>query len=96
MDQLAALLLIVGCTSDSAVCTEIPAPTPVYRSVAECEAAKPLAVRLTTTYDQRVLATCHGVAPAMLDSATSVDWAVSRAGNLTVALTSEPNLVASR
>ncbi len=96
MEHVAALLLLVGCTSDSTVCTEIPVPTPIYRSMAECEAAKPLEMRLSGTFDRRVMGSCTGLSQAEVDGSASVEWAVNRAGQLSVALTDPPQLVASR
>lgn len=96
MEHVAALLLIVGCSPDSSVCTEIPVPQPIYRSIEACEAAKPLALRLTGTFDQRVMGSCTGLTEAELDGSASVEWAVNRAGTLAVELTDAPQLVASR
>ncbi len=96
MEHVAALLLIVGCSPDSTVCREIPVPQPIYRSMEACEAAKPLAVRLTGTFDTRVMASCAGLTQADLDGSASVEWAVNRAGRLTVALGEAPQLVAAR
>lgn len=96
MEHVAALLLLVGCTPDSSVCTEIPVPRPIYRSVGECEAAAPIEMRLSGTYDRRVMAKCTGLTQAELEGAVSVEWAVNRAGQLAVELTDAPQLVASR
>ncbi|WP_279479985.1 hypothetical protein [Aureimonas sp. SK2] len=96
MEHVAALLLIVGCTSDSSVCTEIPVPQPIYRGVGECEAAMPLAMRLSGTYDRRVMGSCTGLTQAEVDGSASVEWAVNGAGQLAVVLTDSPQLVASR
>ncbi|RIY02135.1 hypothetical protein D3218_07520 [Aureimonas flava] len=96
MEHVAALLLLVGCTPDSSVCTEIPVPQPIYRGLEECEAAKPLAMRLSGTYDRRVMASCTGLTQAELDGSASVEWAVNRAGDLAVKLDAAPQLVASR
>lgn len=96
MEHVAALLLIVGCTPDSSVCTEIPVPQPIYRSITECETTKPLAMRLSGTYDRRVMASCTGLTQAEIDGSASVEWAVNRAGNLSVILADPPQLVAAR
>lgn len=96
MEHVAALLLIVGCSTNTTVCTEIPVPQPIYRSVDACEAAKPLAMRLTGTFDRRLVANCAGLTQAELDGSASVEWAVNRAGHLIVAIADAPQLVASR
>lgn len=96
MEHVAALLLIVGCSPNSAVCAEIPVSQPIYRSIEACEAAKPLAMRLTGTFDNRVVASCTGLTQAELDGSASVEWAVNRAGQLMVEIADAPQLVASR
>ncbi|WP_061936454.1 hypothetical protein [Aureimonas sp. AU22] len=96
MEHVAALLLLVGCSPDASVCTEIPVPQPIYRSVGECEAAAPMEMRLSGTYDRRVMARCTGLTQSELDGSASVEWAVNRAGELAVVLTDAPQLVASR
>lgn len=94
MEQVAAFMLLVGCTPDAASCTEIPVPTPIYRSVEACEAAMPLAIRLSSTFDPKILGACTKMDAA--EPSASIEWAVNRAGVLTVELSSEPNLLASR
>lgn len=96
MEHVAALLLLVGCSPDASVCSEIPVPQPIYRSLDECEAAKPLEMRLSGTYDRRVMATCSGLTQAEVDGSASVEWAVNRSGQLTVELADAPQLVAAR
>ncbi|WP_182085437.1 hypothetical protein [Aureimonas sp. ME7] len=96
MEHVAALMLLVGCSSDASVCTQIAVPQPIYRSVAECESAMPLAQRFSATYDRKVVGTCTGLSAAELESSPSVEWAVSRSGRLSVMLTDPPALLASR
>lgn len=96
MDQFAALMLLVGCSSGHATCTEIPVPTPIYRSIEACRSALPLQMRLSGTYDRQVLGDCKPIAEADLERPMAVDWAVSRAGELRVSIAPDSNLVAQR
>jgi len=96
MEQLAAFMLLVGCSPDAATCTEIPVPVPLYRTLEACETALPLQMRLSATFDSKVVGACHGVDPTLLESSATVDWTVTRAGALQVSITPERNLVAAR
>ena len=96
MEQIAAIMLLVGCSADNSVCTEIPVPTPIYRSVAECEAQMPFEIRMSDTFDNRVLGACKAVDHTIFEQSASIDWAVSRSGQLQVEISAEPSMVASR
>ncbi|MBB3950446.1 hypothetical protein [Aureimonas jatrophae] len=96
MEQLAAFMLLVGCSPDAATCTEIPVPTPIYQSAEACQRDLPLQMRLSSTFDAKVVGTCQSVDAALLDGSATVDWTITRAGTLQVAVTPESNLVASR
>lgn len=96
MEQLAAFMLLVGCSPDAATCTEIPVPTPLYQSVEACQRDLPLQMRLSSTFDSKVVGTCQGVDSALLEGSATVDWTITRAGALQVSVTPESNLVASR
>lgn len=84
MDQIVAIMLLVGCSGDGANCTEIPVPTPSYASIEECRAELPLQIRFTSTYDDRVVGACAGVDAALLERSATIEWALSRAGDLRV------------
>jgi len=96
MEQLAAFMLLVGCSHNGSACTEIPVPVPVYQSVQACEAALPLQMRLSSTFDSKVVGACRAVDAALLEGSATVDWTVTRAGALQIAVTPDRNLVASR
>jgi hypothetical protein len=96
MDQIAALMMLVGCTSGQAACTEIPVPTPVYQSIEACRSALPLQMRLSSTFDRRVVGECQPIAQADLDRPMSIEWAVSRSGELRIAIEPDSSLVAGR
>ena len=41
MEHIAALILIIGCSDDLTQCRELPAPTPIYETKQDCDAALP-------------------------------------------------------
>lgn len=96
MEQIAAIMLLVGCSPNNTACHEIPVPTPIYQSVEACKAELPLAIRMSGASGSQVLGSCSGVDSAMLEQSATIDWAVSRGGELQVAVKAAPNLVASR
>ncbi|MFD2236318.1 hypothetical protein [Aureimonas populi] len=96
MEQVFAFMLLVGCSPDASQCSEIPVATPTYSSIEECRADLPLQMRLTDTYDARVMGACEAVDEAMMEQDATVEWAVSRNGELKVALVPvEPAATAS-
>lgn len=95
MDQIVAIMLLVGCSGDGANCREIPVPAPSYASVADCQADLPLQLRFTSTYDDRVVGSCTGVEAAALTESATIEWALSRGGDLRVEIVpAEPQEVA--
>lgn len=82
MEHLVAVMLLVGCNANGSTCSEIPAPVPFFASQAECEAELGLQMRLTHTFDNRVLGACKGVDEALLEQSATIEWAVSRGGQL--------------
>lgn len=96
MEHLVAIMLLVGCNTDGSTCTEIPVPTPAYSSLADCENDLALQMRLTQTFDNRVLGGCKAVDEALLEEEATIDWAVNRAGNLLIEIeASAPTVVAA-
>jgi len=96
MDQIAALMMLVGCSSGQTACTEIPVPTPIYASIDACRSALPLQMRLSSTFDSRVAGECHPISHADLERPMSIEWAVSRSGDLRIAIEPDSSLVAGR
>ena len=84
MEHLVAIMLLVGCNADGSACTEIPVPTPSYSSVTECRSDLGLQMRMSGTYDNRVLGACEAVDEALLEQSATIDWAVNGAGKLLV------------
>ena len=96
MEHIAAFMLLVGCTQDASVCKEIPVPVPTYESMAECRKDLPLEIRLSGSTDTKVLGACKAVDASTFERSASLDWAVSRDGQLVINFDAEPQMVASR
>ncbi len=96
MEQVAALLLIVGCSADQSTCREVPVPEPMYRSVEACEAQKPLAMRLAGSQEPRLFSTCVTFDQTKGQESAELTWALTRGGELTVEIGKPRSLVATR
>ena len=96
MEQVAALLLIVGCNADSSSCQEIPVPTPIYQSIRECETARPLTMRMSGAEQNELFARCAPIESNLEDKPVTIAWTISKGGELSVELKDAANLVASR
>jgi len=79
MEQLAAILLIVGCSEDLTSCQQVPAPVPIYASAAECEASLPDAVGGQIDGFPQILARCVTTEEPQ---GTRLTWNVSTEGHL--------------
>lgn len=82
MEQLAALLLIVGCSEDLANCTELPAPAPIYENTEDCERELPPAMRGYVQSFPQILAKCVPVDPALEEGDAELVWDISPEGDL--------------
>lgn len=82
MEQITALLLIVGCSDDLAVCTEVPAPAPLYASVAQCEEVLPPAMRRQMHDFPQILGKCVPVDPALGEMEAEIVWEITPRGHL--------------
>src|SRR5690606_10443221 len=65
MEHIAAILLIVGCSSDLTQCRELPAPTPLFETTEECAQTQPFALDDLAGRRPRVFGTCVAVDPAL-------------------------------
>ncbi|MBO0904863.1 hypothetical protein [Jiella sonneratiae] len=96
MEHVAAFMLLVGCSGDISVCKEIPVPVPAYETVAECRQELPVQIRLSGTADKRVFGACKEVSEKVFQQSATLDWSISRDGQLSIAFDGKPSLVASR
>lgn len=96
MEHVAAFMLLVGCSGDASVCREIPVPAPAYESLEECQGNLALEMRLSGATERKVLGACKAVDESVFEQSASIDWAVSRSGELLITFDAEPQMVASR
>ncbi|MEF2071779.1 hypothetical protein [Consotaella aegiceratis] len=96
MEQFAAFMLLVGCSGNGAVCTEIPVPVVAYESVETCQADLPVQIRMSGSDADHIYGACKAVDPEVFQQSATVEWEISRDGHLMVSVESEPQIVASR
>lgn len=82
MEHIAALLLIVGCSSDLAECRELPAPVALFETEEDCDAALPSAFVARRNDSARVFARCVFVDPAMHEADAELVWDIDPDGML--------------
>jgi hypothetical protein len=95
MEHIAALLLIIGCSSDYRDCRELPAPTSIYETMEECQAdlsALPASYRSS---DRKVVFGCIDVDPAMEEQDAELTWNVTPEGRLVASIDPASPLVAA-
>lgn len=96
MEHIAAFMLLVGCNADASVCKEIPVPVTAYEDQAECSQDLSLQMRLSGTADTKVYGACKAVDESVFEQSASIDWSISKGGELLVTFDAEPQIVASR
>lgn len=82
MEHIAAVLLLVSCSSNLADCREIPAPTPIYESLEECREELPFTLADLSGRAPRVLGACVDVDPALEEEDAELVWDVKSGGTL--------------
>ena len=88
MEHIAALLLIVGCSADMKECRELPAPTPIFETSQECDSELPAVLQQLGGANERVLATCVFVDPAMEEEDAELVWDIRPDGSLVATIES--------
>ncbi|SJZ82811.1 hypothetical protein [Consotaella salsifontis] len=100
MEQIAAFMLLVGCSSDLGTCTEVPVPVAAYESVDACRADLSLQMRLSGSPAPKMFGACTQIDSRMFHEAATVAWEISGDGRLIVDVETdhnrEPQRVASR
>ena len=89
MEHIAALMLLVGCSSDLNSCKEIPVPVPAYETLADCERELPLQVRLSDSGMPKVYGACKEVEPELFEQSASLEWSVTRDGRLGIEIVAD-------
>lgn len=80
MEHIAALLLIVGCSSDLSQCRELPAPVTVFETAEQCAAQRPFSLDDARPQASRVFARCLAVDAALEDDYNEIVWDVKPDG----------------
>ena len=95
MEHIAALLLIVGCSADMKECRELPAPTPIFETSQECDSELPAVLQQLGGANERVLATCVFVDPAMEEENAELVWDIRPDGSLVATIESNTAVAAA-
>lgn len=99
MEQIAALMLLIGCSDDLSACRELPAPAFAYETVEACEAEMPAAMSRYASDHPQLLAQCFAFDAELMHSDAEIVWDINPAGELIAsveAIGSEELVVASR
>ncbi len=91
MEHIAALLLIIGCSSDLSQCRELPAPVTVFETAEECADTRPFALEDMAGKTPRIFGKCLPVDPALEEEYGEIAWNVTPDGRLEASVeTSDP------
>lgn len=96
MEHIAALLLLIGCSEDLKQCRELPAPTPIFETMEECDAVIGPTRRGFEGAEPRVFAQCVYVDPAMEEEDAELVWDITADGRLEAEVTAGNATIASR
>ena len=95
MEHIAALLLLVGCADDLRQCRELPAPTPIFETMEECDAVIGPTRRSFEGAEARVFARCVYVDPAIEEEDAELVWDITADGRLEAEVTAGNATIAS-
>jgi hypothetical protein len=96
MEHVAAFMLLVGCNADASACQEIPVPVAAYESADDCRQELSVQLRLSGAGQERVYGACKEIDEEAFEQSATIDWSISRSGNLVVTFDAEPQVVAAR
>ncbi|PRD43989.1 hypothetical protein C5748_09110 [Phyllobacterium phragmitis] len=89
MEQLAAIMLLITCSDDLAVCKERPAPTVSYETIATCETALKPAVRNLAAESSKVFGKCVEVDPEIMERDVAIYWEIDPNDELKITIREE-------
>ena len=89
-EDIAALLVIIGCSDDLAQCTELPTPVSVFETKEDCDQQLPDSLGPFTGQFEQLYAQCLSVDPAMEDEDTELVWEVRADGTLIASVEAAP------
>lgn len=82
MEHVAALLMLVGCSTDLGACRELPAPAAVFETMEDCDARLIDALAGAAGTYPRIFADCIAVDPALEEVDAEIVWDVTSAEGL--------------
>lgn len=77
MEHVAALLMLVGCSTDLGECRELPAPTAIFETMEECDTRLVDTLAGAAGTYPRVFADCVDVDPALEELDAEIVWNVT-------------------
>ena len=89
-EDIAALLLVIGCSDDLSQCRELPAPVSIFETKEDCDQQLPGSLGAFTGQFEQLYAQCLSVDPAMEDEDTELVWEVHPDGTLFAAVEAVP------
>ena len=89
-EDIAALLLVIGCSDDLSQCRELPAPVSIFETKEDCDQQLPDSLGAFTGQFEQLYAQCLSVDPAMEDEDTELVWEVHPDGTLFAAVEAAP------
>jgi hypothetical protein len=95
VEHIAALLLVIGCSSSMTECRELSVPVSVFETAEACTAERPFAMGDVQGQAQHVVAKCLAVDPALEDDYDQIVWNVRPDGSLDASLQISNVMVAS-
>ncbi|RCS23739.1 hypothetical protein DUT91_10660 [Phyllobacterium salinisoli] len=101
MEQLAAIMLLITCSDDLAVCKERPTPTISYETVATCETELRPALRNLAGESPKVFGKCVEVDPEIMERDAAILWEIDANNELKVTIreeheTEEPTIMGTK
>ena len=94
VEDIGALLLIIGCFEDLSQCHELPAPVSLFETTDACDQQLPGSFGAFTGQYEQLYAQCLPVDPAMEDEAELV-WEVHPDGTLFASVEAAPQRIES-
>ncbi|KXF76205.1 hypothetical protein ATN84_15010 [Paramesorhizobium deserti] len=89
MEQLAAIMLLVTCSNDLAVCHERPAPTVSYETITTCQTELKPAIENLAAENTRIYGKCVEVDPEIMEQDVAIYWEIDANDELKITIREE-------
>ena len=90
VEDIGALLLIVGCFDDLSQCRELPPPVSIFETTEACDQQLPDLLGAVTGGFEQLYAQCLAVDPALEDEDAELVWEVRPDGTLFASIEATP------